>query len=121
MLGEWNTDRFTISILLIFFMWNITTVQTPMDEHQFVSVASCYTVLQEEVPSIVDCPDPDHMTPHERRVARIAHEEASFDAEYYLYVTSTTCDSLPNGISEARKLTCNKFLCCNWQGRPNGQ
>ena len=35
----------------------------------------------------MDCPDPDHMTPHERRVARIAHEEASFDAEYYLYVT----------------------------------
>ena len=35
----------------------------------------------------MDCPDPDHMTSHERRVARIAHEEASFDAEYYLYVT----------------------------------
>ena len=35
----------------------------------------------------MDCPDPDHMTPHERRVAGIAHEEASFDAEYYLYVT----------------------------------
>lgn len=46
-----------------------------------------YSVVQEEIPSIVDCPDPDHMTPHERRVARIAHEEASFDAEYYLYVT----------------------------------
>lgn len=58
-----------------------------IDEHQCGSVANCYTVLQEEVPSIVDCPDPDHMTPHERRVARIAHEEASFDAEYYLYVT----------------------------------
>ena len=58
-----------------------------IDEHQCGSVANCYIVLQEEVPSIVDCPDPDHMTPHERRVARIAHEEASFDAEYYLYVT----------------------------------
>ena len=46
-----------------------------------------YSVIQEEIPSIVDCSDPDHMTPHERRVARIAHEEASFDAEYYLYVT----------------------------------
>ena len=46
-----------------------------------------HSVIQEEIPSIVDCPDPDHMTPHERRVARIAHEEASFDAEYYLYVT----------------------------------
>jgi len=55
-----------------------------IDEHQCGSVANCYIVLQEEVPSIVDCPDPDHMTPHERRVARIAHEEASFDAEYYL-------------------------------------
>ena len=51
-----------------------------IDEHQCGSVANCYIVLQEEVPSIVDCPDPDHMTPHERRVARIAHEEASFDA-----------------------------------------
>ena len=39
---------------------------------------------QEEVPSIVDCSDPDHMTGHERRVARIAHEEASFDPDHYL-------------------------------------
>ena len=60
-------------------------LKTPVDEHQCDSVANCYIVLQDEVPSIVDCPDPDHMTPHERRVARIAHEEASFDAEYYLY------------------------------------
>jgi len=55
------------------------------NQRQCGSVANCYIVLQEEVTSIVDCPDPDHMTPHERRVARIAHEEASFDAEYYLY------------------------------------
>jgi len=60
-------------------------LKTPVDEHQCGSVANCYIVLQDEVPSIVDCPDPDHMIPHERRVARIAHEEASFDAEYYLY------------------------------------
>lgn len=40
---------------------------------------------QEEIPSIVDCPDPDHMTSHERRLGRIAHEEASFDPEHYLY------------------------------------
>ena len=53
-----------------------------IDEHQFGSVANCYIVLQEEVPNIMDCPDQEHMTPHEHR---IAHEEASFDAEYYLY------------------------------------
>ena len=34
----------------------------------------------------MDCPDPDHMTPHERRLGRIAHEEASSDPEHYLYV-----------------------------------
>lgn len=43
-----------------------------------------FSKLQEEVPSIVDCSDPDHMTGHERRVARIAHEEASFDPDHYL-------------------------------------
>ena len=42
--------------------------------------------LQEEIPSIVDCPDPDHMTSYERRMARLANEEASFDPEHYLYV-----------------------------------
>ncbi len=42
--------------------------------------------LQEEIPSIVDCPQPDHMTAHERRLARIAHEETSFDPDHYLYV-----------------------------------
>lgn len=40
--------------------------------------------LQEEIPSIVDCPDPDHMTAHERRVGRIADEEAAFSQDHYL-------------------------------------
>lgn len=40
--------------------------------------------MQEEIPSIVECPDPDHMTPHERRIGRIASEEASFSEEHYL-------------------------------------
>ena len=47
------------------------------------------SLFQEEIPNIVDCPDPDHMTPHERRVGRIAHEEASFDPEHYLYVATS--------------------------------
>ena len=33
----------------------------------------------------MDCSDPDHMTAHERRIARIAHEETSFDPDHYLY------------------------------------
>lgn len=41
---------------------------------------------QEEIPSIVDCPDPDHMTPRERRIGRIAHEEAAFSEDHYLLV-----------------------------------
>ena len=40
--------------------------------------------LQEEIPSIVECPDPDHMTPHERRIGRIASEEAAFNEDHYL-------------------------------------
>lgn len=40
--------------------------------------------LQQEIPDIVDCPDPDFMTPHERRVGRIASEEASFNQGHYL-------------------------------------
>lgn len=40
--------------------------------------------LQEDVPNIVDCPDPDHMTPHERRIGRLASEEASFSENHYL-------------------------------------
>lgn len=39
---------------------------------------------QHELPALVDCPDPDNMTSHERRVARLAHEEASFNPEHYL-------------------------------------
>ncbi|XP_064404821.1 protein SHQ1 homolog isoform X2 [Halichondria panicea] len=40
--------------------------------------------LQEEIPSIIDCPDPDHMTSYERRLARIAQEEISFSPDHYL-------------------------------------
>ena len=40
-------------------------------------------ILQEEIPSIIDVPDPDHMTQEERRVARIAHEQTSFDPNHY--------------------------------------
>lgn len=39
---------------------------------------------QEEIPNIVECPDPDHMTPHERRIGRIASEEAAFNEDHYL-------------------------------------
>ena len=48
------------------------------------AVASVCTCVQVEIPNIVDCPDPDHMTQHERRIARIAHEEASFSQDHYL-------------------------------------
>lgn len=74
-----------------------------------------YSVIQEEILSIVDCSDPDHMTPHERRVARIAHEEASFDAEYYLYVSLYSALYLghiedkiafSSSVSPAYKATC---------------
>lgn len=40
--------------------------------------------LQEEIPSIIDCPDPDHMSPHERRIARLAAEETAFNPDHYL-------------------------------------
>ena len=35
------------------------------------------------MPSIVDVPS-DHLEPHERRIARIAHEESSFNPDHYL-------------------------------------
>ena len=38
------------------------------------------------MPSIVDVPDPDHMTVHERRLARIACEQTGFNIEHYLLV-----------------------------------
>lgn len=50
-----------------------------------------HSLAQEEIPNIVDCPDPDHMTPHERRVARIAHEEVTFEncQDHYLCVSQS--------------------------------
>jgi len=35
------------------------------------------------MPSIVDVPS-DQLEPHERRIARIAHEESSFNADHYM-------------------------------------
>ena len=45
--------------------------------------AGCF-VLQEAASVVIDCPDPDHMTSCERKVARVAHEEASFSQDHYL-------------------------------------
>lgn len=64
--------------------------------------------LQEEIPSIVDCPDPDHMTSYERRVARITHEEASFDPQHYLCVNSVPYFKVVCGC----KLITNDVMCC---------
>ena len=49
-----------------------------------------FWILQEEIPSIIDVPDPDHMTQEERRLARIAHEKTSFDPNHYLLVHTIT-------------------------------
>ena len=37
------------------------------------------------MPSIVDVPS-DQLEPHERRIARITHEESSFNADHYMLV-----------------------------------
>lgn len=58
-----------------------TTQEAKYSAHSNMTVST----LKEELPALVDCPDPDHMTPHERRVARLAHEEASFDPDHYLW------------------------------------
>ena len=63
--------------------------------------------LQEEIPSIVDCPDPDHMTSYERRVARIAHEQARFDPEHYLYVNGVPLLKVVCGCT----LITNNVMC----------
>lgn len=41
---------------------------------------------QDEIPSFIDIPDPDHMPLKERRIARIAYEQTSFDPNHYLLV-----------------------------------
>lgn len=39
--------------------------------------------LQEEMPNILDVPS-DQLEPHERRIARITHEESSFNSDHYI-------------------------------------
>jgi hypothetical protein len=51
---------------------------------QHFVLGKSYRTLQEEIPNIVDCPDPDHMSPHERRVARVTSEETAFNEGHYL-------------------------------------
>jgi protein SHQ1 len=78
------------------FDWQVDQ-QVPLDENEelhldkyssFYGFADqhkgVFSKLQHELPALVDCPDPDHMTSHERRVARLAHEEASFSPDHYL-------------------------------------
>uniref|UniRef100_A0A1X7UK40 CS domain-containing protein n=1 Tax=Amphimedon queenslandica TaxID=400682 RepID=A0A1X7UK40_AMPQE len=40
--------------------------------------------LQDEIPSIIDCPDPDNMNNEERRFARLSQEQLNFEPEHYL-------------------------------------
>ena len=55
---------------------------------------ACGYNAQEEIPSIVDCPNPDHMTPHERRIGRVAGEEVAFSPDHYLYEHTPPCHTL---------------------------
>lgn len=67
--------------------------------YRYMYIATLYIIpvdmpppwYQDEIPAIVDCPDPDHMRWHERRMARLAHEEASFDPEHYLWEHVDEC------------------------------
>ena len=52
------------------------------------------------MPSIVDVPS-DQLEPHERRIARITHEESSFNADHYMLAVV------------AYTKTVNKLCCVN--------
>ncbi|XP_071816381.1 protein SHQ1 homolog [Apostichopus japonicus] len=73
--------------------WEVDQTPCSLDEDEIVGPvkygfagrrSGVFSRLQEELSSIVDVPDPDHMTAKEKREARQEEEAEKFDDEHYL-------------------------------------